>query len=240
MKRGGAALGALGIGLVVAGVVIATVASNAAVGIALVVIGLVAFVLAASDWAEFSAEVSHWVGFKVTRNTAAPVAIHEPEIKILSLEERGGHSGAIDFAAEIVNEGTRICRAEITATVDWQAVDCSPATLDLPPNQPPQSVRVLVPRPTVGDLIKAYNSAATLYGRTLTLTVASGEHRAEHQWSEHVYTAEENAEREQIQQRVWRIGRGEASSADHEADLRSEHWAEVQERVARPIEEVDS
>lgn len=220
MKRGGAALGALGLGLVVLGVVVAL--TSGPVGIAFVAIGLVAFVLAASDWAEFSAEVRDLVGFKVIRSAAVSRAAHEPEIKILSLEERGGHSGAIDFAAEIVNDGTRFCRAEIAATIDGVAIECRPATLDLSPNQPPQVVRILVPRPDLGDLVKAFNSDATLYGRTLTVAAVSGEHRAERQWSEHVYTVEENSERERIQQREWRIGRGEATDTDLQAEEREE------------------
>jgi hypothetical protein len=226
------ALGALGVALVVVGVIVA-VAGSEPLGISLVVIGLVAFVLAASDWAEFSAEIRNLVGVKVTRASAVPptAPAHEPELKILSLEERGGGTGAIDFGASVVNEGRRFCRAEIVATVDGHTVECQPPVLDLPPNEEPKTVRVLVPRPRLGELIKAFNSSATLYGRTLTLRAGSGDHQVERQWSEHVYGPDENRERHQIQQREWRIGRGEALREDLEADAQAELLRRHEERL---------
>ena len=221
MRYGRALLALLGLSLVAVGAM-ALRKSNVPAGGVLLAVGLVAFVLGVADWREFEAQFRA-LRLKATRGPLTvppPSEVRMPELKILSLEERGGHSSAIDFAAEVVNEGTRLCRAEVTASIDGRAVECHPSVLDLPANQPPQHVRILVPRPDLGDLVKAFDSAATLYGRTLTLTAVSEEHRAERPWSEHIYTDEENAERQLIQQREWRIGQGEASAADDEADAR--------------------
>jgi hypothetical protein len=150
---------------------------------------------------------------------------------LMSLEERGGSNTEIDFSAEIVNEGARFCRAEITAVADGQSVRCHPAALDLPPNQLPQRVRILVSRPEVGDLIKAFDNAATLYGRTLTVVASVGGERAQRQWTEHVYTTAENSVREEIQQRIWRIGLGEGTEADFRAEAQSDLLRRHEERL---------
>jgi hypothetical protein len=83
-------------------------------------------------------------------------------------------------------------------------------------------VRIRVPRPALGDLVEEFNREPTLYGRELVVEVADEKRSQTVTWREHVYTAEENRERQAIQQRVWRRGRGEQT----ESDLRHEWLGE--------------
>jgi hypothetical protein len=62
-------------------------------------------------------------------------------VKILELESTG---------ALIQNQGTKPCRCGITATVGDRAVECSPAIVDLLPNQPPTRIRIHIPEPQLG------------------------------------------------------------------------------------------
>lgn len=214
MKRGSAALGLAGLGLGVGGVVIAIV-SSAPVGIAFVLIGLVALVLAVSDWAEFSADVRGWFGVKVTRHSssqASPATPTAPELKILAIRATGGHSGAIDFAVELVNVGARFGRTDVKASVDGAEVTVNPPTVDLTPGALPETVRVQVPRPGLGDLVPAFGHETTLYGRTLTVVASTDGSSASERWTELVYSADENLVRFAIQRRIWAVGRGEDPS----------------------------
>jgi hypothetical protein len=54
-------------------------------------------------------------------------------------------------------------------------------------------------------------------------------------WREHIYDAEANYQRYEIQQRYWRFGRGEET----EADLRAAHLTELVRRAEsdRPDDE---
>lgn len=222
VKHGRLFLAAIGVALLVVGVVAVFLSTPAAVIALVLVIGLAAIVLAVSDWTEFEAEARD-VKFKISK--PGPISAppeRTPEIKILSLEERGGSSGFVDFAAEVVNEGTRRCRVEISAFVDETPVRCDPTTLDLLINHPAERVRVLVPRSDLGDLVPEFNNETTLYGRTLTLVVEAEGDRATRTWGEKVYDPEENAAREQIQQRVWRFGHKTATDADVRAQATSD------------------
>jgi hypothetical protein len=147
-----------------------------------------------------------------------------PDIRILSLHESGGGGGYVDFTAELANYGTRQSRCEIRAFVGETAVEVRPqATIDLIPDTPPVAVRVIVPRPKLGDLVPDFNHESTLYGATLRLEATDDTGRsAAREWREVIYDPSENLQRHQIQQREWRIGRGEATDADNEADMRAE------------------
>jgi hypothetical protein len=75
-------------------------------------------------------------------------------------------------------------------------------------------VKVIVPRPELGDLVPEFANEPTLYNRTLRVEALDGQHRVASEWHEKVYSLEENAERYHVQQRVWRIGRGEDTPDD--------------------------
>jgi hypothetical protein len=64
-----------------------------------------------------------------------------PNVKILEFEPTG---------ALIQNQGTKPCRCGITATVGDRPVECSPAIVDLLPNQPPTRIRIHDPKPRAG------------------------------------------------------------------------------------------
>jgi hypothetical protein len=82
-----------------------------------------------------------------------------PDVRILTLERTGGSHPHVDFQAELVNCGTQACRATLAADVNGEPVTCSPATVDLQPNQPPKPVQVYVQRPALGNLVKALRHA---------------------------------------------------------------------------------
>jgi hypothetical protein len=97
-------------------------------------------------------------------------------------------------------------------------------------NQTPTPVTIYVSRPALGDIIKELNDEPTLYGRELEVDLAvEGEIQAGQTWREHVYTAEESAERRGIQERVWRIGLGTSSPEDDAADLSATWFREHDE-----------
>jgi hypothetical protein len=147
----------------------------------------------------------------------------EPDLRILDFEPTGGGT-YVDFHFNVGNYGTQLCRCEMKAFVGGKPVQCNPASVDLPPNSiTPRHVQVYIPRPELGDLVKAFNDDTTLYGETLRVEVAAGEHKVSEEWHEHVYTLEENHQRHHIQQRVWRIARGE----DTVDDRRQEYLEEV-------------
>ena len=136
-----------------------------------------------------------------------------PELKIHDLFPTGGGS-SIDFQVVVQNVGEKSARATVTAHVADSPVEVLTPTVELLPSAPSTTVHVRVPRPDLGELVKAFNSDTTLYGRTLTAEVSDGKRQVTRSWREHEYTLEENRERHLLQQRVWRIGRGEATDAD--------------------------
>lgn len=140
-----------------------------------------------------------------------------PEIKIRALEPAGGGGGYVDFTLVVQNAGTKTAWASVEARVGATPVQAQPSTLDLTAGAPATRVRVIVPRPELGDLVKEFNDATTLHGELLTVQVADGKYRATATWREHVYTAEENSERLAIQQRRWRQAKGEEADADPQA-----------------------
>jgi hypothetical protein len=140
-----------------------------------------------------------------------------PQLKIHKLVPSGGGTH-IDFYVVVQNVGTQSTQATVTARVDDIPVQVVTPTVELIPNAPSTTVQIHVPRPTLGELVKAFNSETTLYGRTLTVELADEKRRERISWHEHVYTPEENRERHEIQAREWRIGRGEATDQDHRAD----------------------
>jgi hypothetical protein len=99
--------------------------------------------------------------------------------------------------------------------------------LDMVGNHMPWQVYIEVPRPAFGDLVPEFASEMTLYDRDLFLEVT-----VDHEvittatWHEMLYDVETNGARHEIQQRVWRIGRGEGT----EADFRGEAQADLLRR----------
>jgi hypothetical protein len=152
-----------------------------------------------------------------------------PDPRIVDLYSTGGGM-SITFTAEVANYGTQQCRVNVTAQVGSDDVACAPRTLDLIPNERPQLVQIAVPRPAMGELVKAFNDDTTLYDQTLRVALTSGKRKDSREWHEEVYLPETNRDRYEIQQRVWRFGRGEET----EADMRAEYLAE---RIRRRDEE---
>ena len=133
-----------------------------------------------------------------------------PDVRILELKSHGGSVGKVDFSAEIQNYGVQPVRAHLRAAVEGEAVTCQPDTLDLLANAEPTRVAIAVPRPRLGELVPEFSHGeTTLYGCELVLELTvDGERVAWETWREHVYDASTEAERHEIQQRIWRIGRG--------------------------------
>jgi hypothetical protein len=170
-----------------------------------------------------------------TPQTAQPVSApsRSAEPRILSIQPTGGSSGQIDFRVELTNEGTRRCRCDVVARVGDAPVVCHPSSLDLLVNTPTESVRVIVARPELGDLIPEFGNenATSLHGKILRVALlVDGEEVAAEEWTEHIYTLEENFQRHHIQQRKWRIARGEETPDD----LRNEHLDEMLRRRDEP------
>jgi hypothetical protein len=67
---------------------------------------------------------------------------------------------------------------------------------------------------SLGTLVPEFNNEPTLYNKTLRVEASDGEHRVSSEWREKIYSLEENPQRHRIQQRTWRIGRGEATEED--------------------------
>jgi hypothetical protein len=157
----------------------------------------------------------------------------KPELRIHELAERGGDRDAVDFAATIQNIGTKSARVTVTARIGEESVQVNTPVVELLPSAPSQTVRILVPRPQLGNLVPAFSNETTIYGRTLMVEIAEGRHRAKRMWREVIYDATENAARYEIQQREWRIGRAEATDADYLADAQSELLRTHRESVER-------
>ncbi len=148
-----------------------------------------------------------------------------PSIKLGELRRTGGAEGYVGFSATLQNVGTAPTTAVVAASVADQQVEVLPGSdLDLLVNQAPRSFDIRVPRPGLGNLVPPIPDLTTLYGATLSvMVVVDGEVVATADWHEHVYAFEENPALHEIQQREWRIGKGEATADDDEADLRAEH-----------------
>jgi hypothetical protein len=144
------------------------------------------------------------------------------DLRILEIVPTGGGSRSITFRVEVANYGTQRCRATVAAEVAGRALDCRPATLDLLPDGPVEQVMVDVPRPELGNLVPEFNHDPTLYDETLQILVTTDSVTTTKAWTEHVYTLEENFQRYHIQQRKWRIARGEETPGDR----RAEHFSE--------------
>jgi hypothetical protein len=127
-----------------------------------------------------------------------------PEIRVVGLYATGGASGKVTFTADVANYGTQQCRATFRASVAGEEARWSPDYADLIPNAPPVSVTIVVPRPTLGDLVPQFANEPTLYGQALVVEAICGKRRASEEWREAVYDAEANLERHEIQQRIWR------------------------------------
>ena len=158
-----------------------------------------------------------------------------PDLRILELVPAGGADGLVDFSAELANYGSQQCRCEMTAHVGDQAVECRPSRLDLAPNTAPQVVRVIVPRPQLGDLVPQFNNDTTLYDKTLRVEAVAGKHRAVLEWHEVTYSQEENWQRYNVQQRVWRRGVGRDTPEDQRQEYQgSARGAREFDRAAGP------
>jgi hypothetical protein len=147
-----------------------------------------------------------------------------PELKIHELVPTGGGTN-VDFRVVVQNVGTKPMRYAVTARVGETPVQVLDSPVDLLTNAPPTSVQIRVARPTLGDLVKEFNSDTTLYGMELVVEVAEKRSQTK-TWREHVYTVEENRVRYEIQPRVWRRGRREET----EVDLRAEWLADQFDR----------
>jgi PIN domain len=148
-----------------------------------------------------------------------PKAKKLPDVIILEIYPTGGGPGNVNFTAEVQNHDAKPVRVTATAAVGDQQVDLQPAKLDLLVNAEPSPIRIAVPRPSLGDLVKAFNDETTLYRRALTLELkVDGDTVATKSWTEHPYDEEENPDRYALQQAIWRIGRGEGTEEDLRRD----------------------
>lgn len=141
----------------------------------------------------------------------------KPKVEILGIACTGGGSD-LGFRVEVVNRGTQSTRAHITARIGEVELPVVPDMLDLQANSLPTTVSVVVPRPKLGDLISGANHAPTLYGETLVVHVDADGETLERSWSEELFDPETDYGRHQLQQRTWRIGKGEETVADRRAE----------------------
>jgi hypothetical protein len=143
-----------------------------------------------------------------------------PELKIYDLVPDGGGTN-VDFNAVVANPGNKTTRATVTARVAETPVHVLKPVRDLVAGAESMTVPIRVPRPELGDLFEeefGSENATSLYGRTLTVELADEKRRATRTWREHEITPEENPHRRELQQRLWRIGRGEATEDDRIAE----------------------
>jgi hypothetical protein len=143
------------------------------------------------------------------------------DARIVELKSTGGSPDAVTFAALVWNYGAGPTRATVRASVADQDVDTAPQTLNLLVGAEPTAVRIRVPRPSLGDLMAECNHETTLYGQELALEVVAGGRVTTETWREHVYDAATERARHDVQQRYWRLGRGDATEADLRAEARA-------------------
>jgi len=156
----------------------------------------------------------------------------KPELKIHKLYTTvSGGPGKLGFVAVVQNVGTKPAMSTVTAQVDDIVVEVQ-SPVSLLANTEPLNVRIGVPRPGLGEYIAAFGNenGVTLYGRELVVELAEGKRRVRASWREHVYTQEENSVRADIQQREWRIGRGEATPKDILADQKAGNSRTIEPR----------
>jgi hypothetical protein len=151
------------------------------------------------------------------------------DIQILGIGSAGGTDRDVGLWVEVQNYGERPARVYFHAFVGDEEVTLDQQYLDVLVNAHPTRVRVSVPRPQFGELVREFGSEPTLYGEELRVEArVDGKRVGEARWREVIYDEELNPERYAIQQRKWRIGRDEAT----EADVRAE-------QIARAIEQHD-
>jgi hypothetical protein len=169
---------------------------------------------------------------QLVETRAARAESRAVDVQILRLTSGGGGSNYVDFNMRLVNYGKRQTECHVAARVTGKAAACQPEMLDLIPNQPPALVRVSVPRPQLADLMPGCNNEITLYGETLEVRIADSDGRVlvETTWRERIYDPQTDPEHHEIQQRYWRMGRGEET----EADRRAEHLAERLRGIENP------
>ena len=130
-----------------------------------------------------------------------------PDLHV-DVERTGGNSSQVTFTATISNTSTTKpalgCRLSGELEGIGRVFDSSP--FNLTAGQLGHRIRFGVERPRYGDLTKALNNETTLYGRTLTVRLMCGRHRAIESWSEPRYDPETDAGRYQAQQDAWRAG----------------------------------
>lgn len=151
-----------------------------------------------------------------------------PDVKILSLAPGGGSGSSVVFRAEAQNYDSKPIRLHPRATINGELVGiCGPDPLDFIVNEPPKDVWVQLSRPEQGDLVKAFNDETTLYGEELLLTLIDdqGNDVASRSWTEVVYDVETNQDRYNLQQAIWRLGRGEGTPEDFRRDAIAEMMA---------------
>lgn len=156
-----------------------------------------------------------------------------PDPRVIEVEPAGGGGTDVDFYVHIANYETQQCRCDLSARVGDDPVPCSPGIADLIPNEPPKLVRVLAPRPQLGELVPQFNNTTTLYDRTLRVEVKVGKRKRSMEWHEEVYTVEADSERYGIQQRVWRRRRGEETEHDLRMELIEKHEEEQDRQMRR-------
>jgi hypothetical protein len=157
-----------------------------------------------------------------------------PVVQVVELVPTGGEVRFVDFRLVVENQGNQQTRATVAARVGETPVQCQPADVNLLYNAEPTHVRILVPRPRLGELVAEFNHVTTLYGRTLTVEVVAGKKRLVETWAEPIYGPEDNSERHRIQQSYWRRGLGEETMRERfSREVREAHDRE-QEKGSDP------
>jgi hypothetical protein len=152
-----------------------------------------------------------------------------PDVRIVDLAPTGGGT-YVDFSVLVQNYGTQPTRVTVSARVGDQEVQVVTPIVDLLVNSPPTPVSIHIPRPNVGDLVEQFNNEPSLYDKTLRVEVTDAKRTRSAEWHEEVYTPETNPERYAIQQRNWRIFRGEETPED----MRALHREERIKRMENP------
>jgi hypothetical protein len=148
-----------------------------------------------------------------------PRAAPLPDIRIVRFGGGDGSTNWITFRTEVQNYEARPVQVAFSAAVDGVRIECHPPDANLLANSEPTTIRIPIPRPALADKVPEFNHEPTLYGRELVFEItADGVPVKAYSWREVTYQPDENRERHDIQQRVWRIGRGEGTDADYRAE----------------------
>jgi hypothetical protein len=182
--------------------------------------------------------VLEWLGAHLLAPVSNAVRAYllrpRPDVQIVELVPTGGDSDYVDFRMVVENRGNKQIRATVAATVSGTPVLCQPDAVNLLYNTEPTAIRILVPHEKLGDLVPEFNGETTLYGATLTVEVVAGKKRLTETWTETIYTLEENAERHDMQQKVWRRGRGQETPRERLTDEAREAYERKQDEGNRP------